>query len=223
MNFLQWLNSLGELLYEVMSWLVFFPVTLWRAVRHPLRTMAYSDAELGQADDEQYTDVLSPPLFLTLALLLSHMLALAMGNVSNPILASKDGLAGLVKDETSFLILRLVIFSFFPMMLATRLTTAKRVPLTRKGLKAPFYAQCFPAAPFALFLGVGTSLSTAKVDWAGVVGPAVIVATILGYVAVQSIWFSRELSTGIVRGAGHALLATGAATLAMLCTAALFI
>lgn len=28
MNFMQWLNSLDELLYEVVSWIVFFPVTL---------------------------------------------------------------------------------------------------------------------------------------------------------------------------------------------------
>lgn len=33
MDFMKWLNSLDELLYEVMSWLVFFPLTLWRALR----------------------------------------------------------------------------------------------------------------------------------------------------------------------------------------------
>ena len=39
MDFMKWLNSLDELLYEVMSWVVFFPLTLWQALFRPIRTM----------------------------------------------------------------------------------------------------------------------------------------------------------------------------------------
>ncbi|MGY4397230.1 hypothetical protein ACVWZA_002424 [Sphingomonas sp. UYAg733] len=46
MNFVQWLSSLDDLLYELMSWIIFFPVTLWRIVRHPLKTMQYAEAQL---------------------------------------------------------------------------------------------------------------------------------------------------------------------------------
>jgi len=34
--------------------------------------MAYSDAELHEGIEQQYTDTLSPPLFLLLTLILSH-------------------------------------------------------------------------------------------------------------------------------------------------------
>lgn len=40
MNFVQWLNSLDELLYELVGWLVFFPVTLWRILLHPLAVLS---------------------------------------------------------------------------------------------------------------------------------------------------------------------------------------
>jgi hypothetical protein len=46
MNFVQWLNSLDELLYEVRSWLVFYPITLWRVLRHPLATMHCAEDQL---------------------------------------------------------------------------------------------------------------------------------------------------------------------------------
>lgn len=222
MNFLQWLNSLDELLYEVMSWLIFFPVTLWRSIRHPLKTMAYADAELSEKPEEQFTDVLSPPLFLVLALVVSHGIALAVGDAST-IIESKSGMAGLIKDETSFLILRLIVFGLFPIMLATRLVQAQRVPLTRDRLKAPFYAQCFPAAAFALFLGIGIALAGARFAWGVPVGVTVIAATVTAYVALQTIWFSRKLGTGMARGARHASIALAEATLGAFAIALLFV
>ncbi len=39
MSFFQILRSVEDFLYEVMTWLVFYPRTLWRVIRHP-RTMA---------------------------------------------------------------------------------------------------------------------------------------------------------------------------------------
>lgn len=47
MNFVQWLNSLDEFLYELMSWIVFLPVTIWKILRHPLSTMEYAEAQLA--------------------------------------------------------------------------------------------------------------------------------------------------------------------------------
>ena len=35
MNFMAWLSSFDELIYEVMSWILFLPITLWRTLRHP--------------------------------------------------------------------------------------------------------------------------------------------------------------------------------------------
>jgi hypothetical protein len=70
------LRSIEEFLYEIMTWLVFYPRTLWQAIRHPRDLLRYSDHEQGDAAMEQYTDTLSPPLFLMLTVLIAHGLEL---------------------------------------------------------------------------------------------------------------------------------------------------
>ena len=67
MNFFNLLQSLDDLLYEVMSWLIFYPITMWRTLVRPLTMMDYSDLEQRDAEDQQYIDTLSPPLFLLLS------------------------------------------------------------------------------------------------------------------------------------------------------------
>ena len=75
------LKSLEELLYEAMVMLVFFPRTLWLTLRHPQRMMDYADTEIVDVQSEQYSDTLSPPLFLMSCLLLSHLVELAIEGV----------------------------------------------------------------------------------------------------------------------------------------------
>src|SRR5678815_1736439 len=74
MDFMKILKSFEEFIFEAVSWLVFFPLTLWRVVRHPLRMARYADEELSDPLREQFKDALSPPLFLLLALLIAHAL-----------------------------------------------------------------------------------------------------------------------------------------------------
>lgn len=66
------LKSLEELLYELVSWLLFYPITMWRSVLKPLNMMRYADTELADRPEDQSEDTLSPPLFLLITLLLSQ-------------------------------------------------------------------------------------------------------------------------------------------------------
>lgn len=197
MNFMQLLNSLDELLFEVMSWLVFFPVTLWRTLTQPLKMMEYADRELRDREDEQYADTLSPPLFLLLALFLSHGLELTFGHGANPVEADTSGLANLVNDDTSLLMLRLVIFSVIPLALAVSVVIAKKERLTRARLKAPFYAQCYPAAPFALLVGIAAILLQSDGPEMRAAALALLAAVATGYFALQTVWFRRHLASGL--------------------------
>ena len=121
MSFMAWLSSLDELLYELMSWILFLPITLWRTLRNPIAMMDYADAQLALPDEKlQYQGTLSPPLFLVLCLLVSHALSLALGE-SDAIVTSKHGLSGLVSDDTSALLLRIVLFGAFALFMAARL------------------------------------------------------------------------------------------------------
>lgn len=217
MNFMQFLRSFDDLLYEIVTWLVFYPVTLWRTVRRPLAMMAYADTELSDTPEEQYTDTLSPPLFLLPTLLLSHGIELALVG-QNPVVASNKGLASLISDDTSLLLMRLVFFSIFPLIMAVGLLRRQRVRLTRASLRQPFYAQCYPTALFALVLGLGALLlQLNRGPEVHAAGAALIAAALLWYGIVQTRWFARMLGVGVLRG-------FGIATLAMLeCMVAIFV
>ncbi len=221
MNFMGLLKSLDEFLYEVVSWLVFYPMTLWRVLRRPLRMMDYSDRELRQADVEQYTDTLRPPLFLLVSLLLSHALELAVVG-SSAIVESKRGLAALVNDDTSLVLLRLVIFSVPPLIFAARLTRLQGQGITRKSLKQPFYAQCYASAPFALGLGIGGMLTHTHWSWGVPVGLGVMLLTLFGYWIVQARWFAQHLRRPLLAGLGHAAVGLIETFIVILLVAPLF-
>ncbi|RST30069.1 hypothetical protein HMF7854_03925 [Sphingomonas ginkgonis] len=223
MDFMKWLNSLGELLYEVMSWLIFYPITLWRSVTHPLRMMAYADSELHDRQTEQFTDTLNPPLFLILSLLLTQEIDEALGGGVNPIVAKQTGLAALITDSTTLLALRLVLFSLFPLMMSARLLRAQGTSLTRQCLKPPFYAQCYACAPFALVLGIGVSLGHVSVPHAGLASGLLSILSVTGYLAAETLWFSRRLNQPVGRGLLHALRAFFTAAVLAIAIGALFV
>lgn len=206
MNFMQLLNTLDELLFELMSWLVFYPVTLWRTLRHPFRMMKYADTELGKTDDAQYAETMSPPLFLLASLILSHAIELALVGDS-PLIRETRGLAGLVTDDTSLIVLRLLMFSIFPLVMATRSVRAQGHRLSRDTLKLPFYSQCYPAAVFALVLGLGGTLTTLHVPWAVLAGLALMAMAFIAYGVLQIRWFAHNLGGKLGRGIFQASLA----------------
>lgn len=201
---MQWLNSLDELLFEIVSWIIFFPITLWKVIRAPFVAMAYAEAELASDNDDQFSETLSPPIFLIFALVIAHAIGIAMGGGVNPVVRSHHGLASLVNDNTTLLLLRIVIFSVFPLMLAARYSRKRFGVLSRKTLKSPFYAQCFVAAPFALMVSAGLNLSQLHhVAWT-LTGAALAVAAFLTYGVLQILWFARSLDQSMVRAFGNA-------------------
>jgi hypothetical protein len=205
MDFMKWLNSLDELLFEVVSWLIFFPLTLWRTLVQPLSMMTYADEQLVLPEEEQYAAAVSPPLFLALSLLLAHGAATALGQ-TDKIIDNQHGLAALVDDQTSALLLRLVVFAIFPLLMSVRLLRRLGVPIRRGTLRVPFYGQCYPAAAFALTLSLGTTLTSLSTRTADFVGISLVVLSHLYFFGIETRWFMMQLSIGSVRAAGIALL-----------------
>lgn len=206
MGFLQLLKSLDDLLYEVMSWLVFYPLTLWRSLTQPLAMMRYADTELADAPEQQYTDVLSPPTFLLITLLLSHMVELAVIGDS-PLIASRRGLAALITDDTSLIVLRMVAFATFPLTMAVRLLRAGRRKLERDTLKLPFYSQCYAAGPLALLFSLGTTLSHCVPPPLQLAGGVIALGAVIWFLALETMWFRGSLQCGWWRALGNALRA----------------
>src|ERR1700710_2708802 len=98
MDFMKLLKSLDDFLYEVVGWIIFYPITLVRSVLSPLAMLRYSDRELLEPDEEQYTDTFNPPVFLLITLLIAYLI----GKAVQP----QMKLAGLLSKDTDLLLFR---------------------------------------------------------------------------------------------------------------------
>ena len=190
MIFFHILKSFDELLYELMTWLLFYPVTLWRTVRHPLHMMDYAMTEVQKKGSDQFRATLRPPIFLFVTVIIAHVVELqAVGD--SAIVSNQGGLADLVNDDTSLIVLRIMGFALFPVAMAAIEITLSRQPANRDTLQRPFYAQCYLAAPFALALSLASTairISNASLQQGGLL--LVVAATIL-YIGAEAKWLVK--------------------------------
>lgn len=204
MDFVRILKSLEELSYEIMVMLLFFPRTLWLTLRYPQRMMDYADTELGDVQSEQYDDTLSPPLFLLICLGIGWV----VGTRTHPDVAA---IPAFLRSPENLVAFRLLLFSLFPLVMAAHLLGRLRIPVSRKALRAPFFAQCFAMAPVAMLVSLALALPAA---WPvhGVTAALLLVgAAIAWFLRQQAHWFRAKLGCGTAAGWGHALLASAGA------------
>lgn len=191
MDFIRILRSLEEFLYEVMAWILFYPRTVWSVVTRPLTMLNYAQTEMSDTAEEQYTDRLSPLLFLMLSLALCHGIELA-AHVALP----KDvpgGLKLVASSEKNLLIFRSLIFALFPLMFAADHLRRKGQELTRLTLRGPFFSQCYLAALFSLLVSTGSILARAKPWGLGLAGVMLILAASAWYLTIQALWLRQTL------------------------------
>lgn len=186
MDFMRLLKSVEELLYELVTWILFYPLTLWRCLRHPVRMMNYASTELSDAEAEQYDDALSPPIFLLLTLFIAHLIELRFG------VATKVVLPDVLADERNLLFFRAIAFSLFPLLLALQDVWRRGAKLTRRTLKPAFYSQCYAAAPFILSIDLAVIVAQHANVTAVVASLAVFVAGLVWYVGAETAWLSLD-------------------------------
>ena len=217
MPFLIFLKSFEVLLYEIMSWVVFYPRTLWRSCRQPLRMMKRSQEDLQLPPPDQFRDIISPPIFLLLTVLVAHAFEVAVvGN--SPILDNGFGLAGLIQDNTSLILFRLIAFATLPIIAAAFGVAATGQPLDRITLQPLFYAQCFATTPVVLLCSIASTVSRLQGSTADLAADVMLSAAAVFYIGVETRWFSTEAKRGLVIGGLWALaaFAVSAAVLAVM-------
>jgi hypothetical protein len=198
MNVLTILRSVEELLYEVMSWLLFYPRTLMMTLRHPLRTMRYSDSEQRDKPEKQYLETLSPPLFLVLSILLAHALelvfgvGLAVGNESSPVSRL------ITSNDQTLLAFRALMFSLHPLVFAWAWLKLSGHKIDRESLRAPFFAQCYLSGATSILISLGSLGVSDPAVWSTVGGAVLVAATTVWYVAIQRRWLMSV--PGMTRG-----------------------
>jgi hypothetical protein len=199
--FIIFLKSFEVLLFEIVSWLVFYPRTLWRAVRHPLKMMERSEQELKLPPNEQFRDLVSPPIFLLLTVVAANAVEVAVAG-NNPLIDDGIGLAGMITDNTSLILFRLVVFASLPMIASVFALGVLRRTVDRDTLQPVFYAQCFATTPVVLLCSIAETLTRLPQTAANIPAAILFAAAAIFYVGVEGSWFTHEAKRS--RGVGMA-------------------
>jgi hypothetical protein len=198
MDFMKLLKSLDDFLYEVVGWIIFYPITLMRSVLNPIEMLRHSNRELLEAGEEQYTDTFNPPIFLLLTLLIAYLL----GKVIQP----QMKLSSLLSKDTDVLLFRGVVFSIFPVLMSVDLLKHQGKRIDRVALRPLFYGQCFIAAPFALVISIALLLVEFQRVPQMIAGLLIFLLAVCWYVAVEAMWFSSTLNVTKVRATLNVLV-----------------
>jgi hypothetical protein len=198
MDLLKILRSFEEFLFEATSWLIFYPLTLWRIMRRPLATMAYSDREQSTPEDSRYDDTLSPPLVLLVTIILCNLIG-AAAHVPAPE-GSTTATRFLVGSQQNLILFRSLVFSLVPLVAAVRLLHKQGVPIGRETLRAPFYAQCYLASPCAAFVAIG-GIFFQQPDLPDAPGLVIVALGVGWFLVVQTLWYQRRLQISWPKGA----------------------
>ena len=186
MDFVKILRAFEEFLYEVLTWLLFYPRTLWRVTRRP---------EQHDKAEKQYDDAISPPLFLILTVLIAHLLELSVHQNAT----FREGFRSMFQTDQTFLLLRCVVYGLYPLVFAGAVLRRLNVPLDRDSLRAPFFAQCYLTAPFALgfsIAAIGFRMQNPEVVVASVV---LALAALAWFLAAQTRWIKERAGWSTVR------------------------
>lgn len=205
MDFLKLLQSFEDLLFELLSWVIYYPLTLWRVLTRPLTMIDYSNHEQTEAIKERYTDSLSPPLFLLVSIALMHAVELALGV---PAMAAKTEAAKVITaSDENLIVARSALFALLPLFAAWRYVAAARKPLERKHLRPPFYGQCYLAAAYAILLSVSILVARHNAGAWKVAAEVMAAVATLWYLTVQTRQFQQSLGWSVPKALFLALRA----------------
>lgn len=209
MDFFKLIKSLDELIYEVLSWMLFYPITLLAALRRPLTAMLDAERELSLPDEERFRRLLGPPLFLFLTLVVIHVIELLSGDpTGTELLRRNNGLSRFIRDDSTLLVLRVVVFGLLPLTAARRLLRIRRQPLDKEHLRGLFFGQCYPCAIYALLLsGAGFALQLKLPPHIVLsIAGALLAIAVAWFLAVETRWFAIKQQQSYLRGFGNAVV-----------------
>lgn len=206
MDFLKILRSLDELLYEVITWLFFYPRTLWRVLMHPLKIIDYTSYELTK-EEGQFKDTISPPLFLILTLILLYVFALITHNQVLLNNTTQTGDIGhiIFENTQNMLIFRSLNYSVWSLIFSLGLLNMQRISIDRETLRAPFFSQCFLIAPFALGLTFGFVCISSDTLALQIIGMVLILLSWLWYMVIQVKYIVKVVNISYLRAVIHTI------------------
>lgn len=189
MDFLKILKSFEEFVYEVLTWLVLLPRTMWRILVSPQRMTTYAAEQLASTSESRYSEAISPPLLLILCVLIAHVLDLVM---RHPAPMADDSLATTVlSSEQNLLLYRTIAFGIWAMVGAIYLLLRTGSPVNRETLRQPFYEQCYLVSPFALAMSIAATLTALDRPWSLVTSLVLMLSVLPWFWLAQAAWLRQ--------------------------------
>jgi hypothetical protein len=197
MDFMKILRSFEEFLYEIMSWLVFYPRTLFRILRRPVAMADYTLREMDEEQDRQFAEAISPPLTLILSLLLAHVAELIF---AAPLTYPHNRIGqAIFGTEQGLLLFRCVCFSTYALVAAAWTMYRTRQRVDRDTLRGPFYIQSYLAAPFAVLFSLSSLVTREGGHALHVAGIVLCVASIVWYIGARMMVYRHFSGCSVLR------------------------
>lgn len=205
-------QSLDELIFDVMMWVIFYPYTLFRVLIWPGRMIDYVTAELRKnpEKDEIFDRGISPPLFLFLSIVIAWMVSPDVGGLLQ--LQSQTALAKAVNDSSiTMLTYRLAEFCVFPFAGALIYEWRTEGAISRESFRRPFFQQAYLCGPLAIVLSVSSVLTLKFKNDVDILAYSAIalIVVMAWYLWTQIVFFRRTMDSGRGGAVFWALLSVG--------------
>jgi hypothetical protein len=141
MDFLKLIQSLQDLIFEIVVWALLIPKTIFRVIFRPVWMVNYVNQEFEKPTDEQFDEYMPPGLFfLAMAVIPSALFAWAQ-NMNFNLIESLSQLneENLLTSAFTTLISILIYLVWIKWL--------NKHPVKRSGLKRLFMIQCYLVTP----------------------------------------------------------------------------
>ena len=195
MDILKIIQSLQDLMYELVIWVLLLPKTIFNAVFRPGSLVNYVNQEWEKSADDRFDDYLSPALFLLVVAVIPNTLFNWMGRA----VISSDFAAQLTEDNliaSTLAVLTCLLFYLFWLQILSRR------PVKRSMLKRLFLIQCYLVAPAQLIYSLLALVAGFNVIGTGLVWMLNIFITTF----YEAFAFRDELKVGWLKGWWLAIL-----------------
>lgn len=220
MDFVKILRSLEEFLYELHSWLVLYPRTLWRTLRNPAGVSRYTRLQLQQPPGEQFLEMVSPVLTLILSVLVAHGIEMA-AHVTVVPEGTSSLAATMFGTYQGLLLSRGVIYGLYSLVAAVWIMTRMNIRIDRNTLREPFFIQSYLVSPFALLVSIASVMVRMSSERVRLAGMVLAVAITLWYLWAQTSTYRTLLGISTLRAFSYAIISFLAITVFTATTAVL--
>ncbi len=175
--------------YDVMMWILFYPLSLLRTLLQPRKILAYVREQFGVAPEEAFANGMRPALFLFISICMVSFLS-PMDNAEIAQYQRSDLGKMLMGSALPMLVFNTLIFSLLPLTGAVMLDFLNFGRVTRNSLRLPFEQQCYISAPFALLVSILVISFKGRESRAEII----LLALLVGWFLLAQYFFFRDNS-----------------------------